>query len=77
MKQGSENKINIQRKFWLDKIDTQIHELKFLSLEGHRNMYESMWDDLETSFIALWRFDNRLRQHRTEKAKQESNEDIS
>lgn len=63
----SEERINNQRQYWLEKIDNQVRELCMLSLDGNKKEHAKLLNDLGTSIVVLWRFDRKLNETRARK----------
>lgn len=75
---NKEQKLHKQRNYWLDKLETTLNELCFLSMEGKRQHFQAQNDDLQTSFMILWRMDRKLEQLRAdERAERTSDEEVS
>lgn len=64
---SSEEKINKQRLYWIDKAHVQLDQMMMLSLtEGSDNIeYDHAKEALDTSLLIISRFDKQLRRVRT------------
>lgn len=69
-----EEKINLHRGHWIDKLNKLLNEIAMASLDQNNQLHDELLAEFETSALILWRYDRKLRE---ERANAQITQDIS